>query len=62
VHTATVYTTPAGGTVVSAGTFQWSWALDDFGTHTYRGRTTPTDARVARVTTNIFDRLGDGGH
>jgi len=61
VHTATVYTTPAGGTVVSAGTFQWSWALDTFGQHTYRGRVTPTDARVARVTTNIFDRLGAGG-
>ncbi|HEY4944681.1 MAG TPA: N,N-dimethylformamidase beta subunit family domain-containing protein [Candidatus Limnocylindrales bacterium] len=60
VHTATVYTTPAGGTVVAAGTYQWSWALDTFGQHSYQGRFTPTDERVARVTTNIFRRLGDG--
>jgi hypothetical protein len=56
----TVHTTPAGGTVVSAGTYQWSWALDSFGEHEYQGRVTPLDARVARVTTNIYRRLGDG--
>ncbi len=60
VHTASVHTTPSGGTVVAAGTYQWSWALDAFGQHYYQGRVTPTDARVARVTTNIFRRLGDG--
>jgi hypothetical protein len=60
VHTATVYMTPAGGTVVAAGTYQWGWALDSFGQHAYQGRVTPTDSRVARVTTNIFHRLGDG--
>jgi hypothetical protein len=60
LHTATVHTTPAGGTVVAAGTYQWSWALDTFGQHDYQGRFTPTDARVARVTTNIYRRLGDG--
>ena len=60
LHTATVHTTPAGGTVVAAGTYQWSWALDTFGQHYYQGRFTPTDARVARVTTNIYRRLGDG--
>jgi hypothetical protein len=60
VHTATVRTTPAGGTVVAAGTYQWAWALDSFGQHAYQGRVTPTDARVARVTTNIYRRLGDG--
>ncbi len=60
VHTATVHTTPAGGTVVSAGTYQWSWALDSFGQHAYQGRFTPVDRRVARVTTNIYRRLGDG--
>jgi len=60
MHTATVHATPAGGTVVAAGTYQWSWALDSFGQHSYQGRFTPTDARVARVTTNIYRRLGDG--
>jgi hypothetical protein len=28
----TVYTTSAGGTVFAAGTVQWSWGLDDYGT------------------------------
>ena len=45
----------AGG-VFAAGTFQWSWALDAYGQHAYNGRTTPLDARVRRMTANIFDR------
>ena len=60
VHTATVYTADSGATVVSAGTFQWSWALDGYGLREYRGIVTPRDARVARITRNLFDRLGDG--
>jgi hypothetical protein len=60
VHTATVYTADSGATVFSAGTFQWSWALDDYGLRTYHGIATPLDRRVARITSNLFDRLGDG--
>jgi len=60
-QTATAYTAASGATVIAAGTFQWSWALDTFGDRSYRGITTPPDARVARMTRNILDRLGDGG-
>lgn len=60
VHTATIYTAESGATVFAAGTFQWSWALDGFGRPSFRGVTTPHDARVARMTANLFDRLGDG--
>jgi hypothetical protein len=60
VHTATVYQADSGATVVSAGTFQWSWALDTYGQHSYGMRTTPVDRRVGQMTANLFDRLGDG--
>jgi hypothetical protein len=60
IHTATVYTAPSGATVLSAGTFQWSWAIDRYGIRSYAGHATPHDARVERMTTNLFDRLGDG--
>ncbi len=60
IHNATVYTAPSGATVVAAGTFQWSWAVDDYGNRSYRGVATPVDRRVARITRNLFDRLGDG--
>jgi N,N-dimethylformamidase beta subunit-like protein len=59
-QTATAYTAASGATVIAAGTFQWSWALDTFGDRSYLGVTTPPDARVARMTRNILDRLGDG--
>lgn len=51
---------PAGGAggLVAAGTFQWSWALDAYGQHAYNGRRTPLDARVERMTANVFDRFG----
>jgi hypothetical protein len=51
---------PAGGAggVVAVGTFQWSWALDAYGQHTYHGRRTPVDPRVQRMTANVFDRFG----
>ena len=56
-HTATIYTAASGATVFAAGTFQWSLAVDDFGDRSYRGFATPFDARVARMTQNLFDRL-----
>ena len=60
LQTATIYTAPSGATVFAAGTFQWSWALDPFGAPTWAGIATPQDARVQRMTANLFDRLGDG--
>jgi len=58
VHNATMYTANSGATVFAAGTFQWSWAIDQFGGRSYRGSATPYDARVVRMTQNLFDRLG----
>jgi hypothetical protein len=60
IHNATMYTAPSGATVFAAGTFQWSWAVDDYGDRSYLGVQTPVDDRVARMTRNLFDRLGDG--
>ncbi len=59
-HNATVYTAQSGATVIAAGTFQWSWAIDGYGVRSYLGVRTPLDDRVARMTRNLFDRLGDG--
>ncbi len=60
IHTATCYTAASGATVVAAGTFQWSWAIDRYGSRSYHGVATPFDPRVGRMTRNVFDRLGDG--
>jgi hypothetical protein len=60
LHPATSYTADSGATVIAAGTFQWSWAMDAYGDRSYRGVTTPVDPRVGRMTRNLFDRLGDG--
>jgi hypothetical protein len=60
IHNATIYTAPSGATVFAAGTFQWAWALDDYGDRSFNGIRTPVDDRVARMTRNLFDRLGDG--
>ena len=60
LHTATLYQAASGATVFAAGTYQWSWALDSFGRRTYAGVRTPLDKRVAIMTANLFDRLGDG--
>jgi N,N-dimethylformamidase beta subunit-like protein len=60
MQTATIYTSESGATVLAAGTFQWSWALDGYGSRSYRGFATPRDPRVERMTRNVFDRLGDG--
>lgn len=48
---ATLYQAPGGAWVFAAGTFFWSWALDDFGAHGV------TDARIQRATTNLLDRF-----
>jgi hypothetical protein len=58
VHNATIYTAQSGATVFSAGTMQWSWALDAWGSPDWEGVHTPVDPRVARITANILDRLG----
>ncbi|HEX7472573.1 MAG TPA: N,N-dimethylformamidase beta subunit family domain-containing protein [Candidatus Limnocylindrales bacterium] len=60
IHTSTMYTAVSGATVFAAGTFQWSWAIDKFGSRAYLGHATPYDERVVRMTRNLFDRLGDG--
>ena len=60
VQTATIYTAESGATVLAAGTFQWSWALDPFQRNAYKGVVTPYDERLVRMTRNLFDRLGDG--
>jgi hypothetical protein len=58
IHNATTYTASSGATVFAAGTFQWSWAVDQFGDRSYRGFATPYYERVVRMTQNLFDRLG----
>jgi hypothetical protein len=58
VANATVYTAPSGATVFSAGTIQWSWALDAWGSPEFEGVHTAVDPRVARITANVLDRLG----
>jgi hypothetical protein len=55
---ATVYTAPSGATVFAAGTIQWSWGLDDWGTPDYEGFRTPTDPRVGIMTANVLAKLG----
>ncbi len=58
IHNATMYTANSGATVFAAGTFQWSWAIDQFGDRSYRGAATPYDERVVQMTRNLFERLG----
>ena len=60
IHTSTIYTAASGATVFSAGTFLWSLALDGYRGPDYREEYTPVDARIAQMTKNLFDRLGDG--
>lgn len=58
VQNATIYQAPSGATVFAAGTMQWGWALDPWGSPEYRNVHTPVDGRVKLITTNILDRLG----
>ena len=60
LHTATMYVAPSGAVVFAAGTFQWSWALDDFGRRSWARVRTPLDRRVGIMTANLLNRLGDG--
>ncbi len=55
---ATVYTAGSGATVFAAGTIQWSWGLDDWGSPEYQGYHTLPDPRVGVMTANVLDRLG----
>jgi DNA-binding beta-propeller fold protein YncE len=49
VHNATVYTARSGAFVFASGTIQWSWGLASPGV---------VDARVQRITDNLFARAG----
>jgi hypothetical protein len=48
---SSVYQAPSGAWVFAAGTFAWSWALDNFG-----GRNL-VDARIQQTTMNILNRF-----
>jgi hypothetical protein len=48
---SSVYEAPSGAWVFAAGTFGWSWALDDYG-----GRGL-ADARIQRTTANVLNRF-----
>ena len=48
-HNATAYVAPSGAFVFAAGTIEWSWGLLRPGS---------ADARVQRITRNVFERAG----
>jgi hypothetical protein len=50
------YTAPSGATVFSAGTFQFSWALDDYGAARAR-----VDPRLQRFVRNMLGAMLRGG-
>jgi hypothetical protein len=48
----------SGGSVVAAGTIQWSWALDDVGKHVDgKGDETKVDSRIQALTRNILKQF-----
>jgi hypothetical protein len=49
---SSVYQAPSGGWVFAAGTFAWSWALDDYG----RGAGL-VDPRIQQTTANVLNRF-----
>jgi hypothetical protein len=55
----TVLVRPQGaGPIVAVGSIQWSWALDDFGTHVdVDHNATPVDPRVQALTGNLLKLL-----
>jgi hypothetical protein len=62
-HTQAVWYTSrrSGATVVSLGTIQWSWGLDDFTVETpATGRGSRADAGVQRFTQNLIAHCLDG--
>jgi hypothetical protein len=50
---ASIYQAPSGAWVFATGTISWAWALDDF----IHGQ---ADARIQRVTANVFDAFLNG--
>jgi len=56
---STIYTAPSGAIVFAAGTMQWSWGLDDWGTPNLRAVKASPD--VDRITKNLLAKfLGSG--
>jgi len=55
VTESTIYTAASGATVFAAGTMQWSWGLDDWGTPKLRAVTRHPD--VERITKNLLGRF-----
>lgn len=51
---SSIYQAPSGAWVFGAGTFGWSWALDDYGSHA------PVDRGMQRATSNILRRFSRG--
>lgn len=56
---AATYRAPSGAVVFAAGTMQWSWGLDDWGTPKLRPARRHADAE--RITLNVIDALGGDG-
>jgi hypothetical protein len=56
---AAAHRAPSGALVFSAGTVQWSWGLDDWGTPALRPPRRHPDAE--RITLNVIGALGGGG-
>jgi hypothetical protein len=52
---STIYTAPSGAHVFAAGTMQWSWGLDDWGTPGLRPRRRHPDAD--RITRNLLAKF-----
>jgi hypothetical protein len=55
VTESTIYTAPSGAIVFAAGTMQWSWGLDDWGTPWLRTARRSPD--VERITKNVLARF-----
>ncbi len=53
-HHLTQYRAPSGALVFSAGTIQWSWALDE----NHDGQVVPPDLRIRQATVNILADMG----
>jgi hypothetical protein len=54
VSNATLYTAPSGARVFNAGTFQWSWGLDNFSIFK---RTNVASQMVQKITDNILQNF-----
>lgn len=54
-HRATMYRAPSGALVFSAGTVQWSWALDS----NHEGPAVPMDKNLQQATVNLLADMGD---